>query len=360
MNWVVAWQFAQRRQCRSQSAEREVRNLAGWNGEDAVEGAFSGLPEAFSNLGEVYVRDIRPLLMEREYERLAAVEKGNRGAKLGLLFGGLAVVGAVAATMMRIPILFLVVPPVLIGLGVYNYYMKDLRALGQDTKTLIVSAVTQQFGIGFTPHPSRPGAIDRYRALSLVPKYDREEFEDLLTGQHGNARFELFEARLERRRSDSKGRTRYEKVFGGQCLRMEFGKRFFGRTLITRDAGFFRRFGGGKGMKRAALEDPHFEKIFDVYTTDQVESRFLLTPDFMQKLVDLEETFHGGKLKCCFSEGEVLVTVQGGDLFAPASMKKPLDDPFLVRELIDDLVAVFNLMDSITDGRNREEEERGN
>lgn len=334
--------------------------MTGWNGEETGQGAFSGLPEEFSNLDEVYGRDIRPLLMEREYERLAAVAKGETGKKWGFGFVGVAALGAVVAMMARIPIMFLVVPPVLIGWGIYGAHMKDLRRLGEDTKTLIVNAVTQSFGIGFTPHPSRPGSIDRYRKLSLVPKFDREGFEDLLTGQRGAASFELFEARLERRRSDSKGRTRYENVFSGQCLRMEFGKRFFGRTLITRDAGFFRRFGGGKGMERAALEDPHFEKIFDVYTTDQVESRFLLTPDFMQKLVDLEEAFHGGKLKCCFSEGEVLVTVQGGDLFAPGSMKKPLDDPSLVRELVDDLVAVFSLIDSITDSRNREERERGN
>lgn len=334
--------------------------MTGWNGEEAGQGAFSGLPEEFSNLDEVYARDIRPLLMDREYERIAAVAKGAKGKKWGLGFVGVAALGAVVATMTRVPIMFLVVPPALIGWGVYGAHMKDLRLLGEDTKALIVNAVAQSFGIGFTPHPSRPGSIDRYRELSLVPKFDREGFEDLLTGKRGAASFELFEASLERRRSDSKGRTRYETVFSGQCLRMGFGKRFYGRTLITRDAGFFRRFGGGKGMERAALEDPHFEKIFDVYTTDQVESRFLLTPDLMQKLVDLEEAFHGGKLKCCFSEGEVLVTVQGGDLFAPGSMKKPLDDTSLVRELVDDLVAVFSLIDSITDGRNREEKERGN
>lgn len=334
------------------------RLAGGTDDENGVE-AFSGLPAAFSNLSEVYRSDILPLLSEREYERLDAVAKAGKGKMWGAVMGGIAALGGLASMMLRLPFLLFVVPPVLAGFWIYNHHMKDLRRLGQDTKALIVDSVTRPFGINFTPNPARPGSIDRYRSLSLLPSYDREDFEDLLTGQHGNTRFELFETLLERRRTDNKGRTRYEKVFSGQCLRMEIGKRFFGRTLITRDAGFFRRFGGGNGMERAALEDPHFEKIFDVYTTDQVESRFLLTPDLMQRLVELEEAFHGGKLKCCFSDGEVLVTVQGGDLFAPGSMKKPLDDPSLVRELVDDLVAVFSLIDSIKDGRDRETRERG-
>lgn len=332
--------------------------MTGWDDEAEAVNAFSDLPAEFSNLGAVYARDIRPILLEREHERLAAVAKGAKGKKRGFMVASLAVIGALVAIMTKIPFLFMVIPPVLIGWGIYGAHMKDLRRLGEDTKSLIVGAVTQHFGISYTAEPSRPGAIDRYRELGLVPKYDREYFEDLLMGERGNVRFELFESNLERRRRNSKGRDYYETVFQGQCLRMAFGKRFYGRTLITRDAGFFRRFGGGKGMERAALEDPHFEKIFDVYTTDQVESRFLLTPDLMQKLVDLETAFHGGKLKCCFSEGEVLVTIQGGDLFQPGSMKKPLVDPSLVRELVDDVAAVFSLMDAITDGRNKEETAR--
>jgi hypothetical protein len=178
-----------------------------------------------------------------------------------------------------------------------------------------------------------------------------------VTGKRGEVDFELFEAHLEEKRTttDSKGRARttWVTVFRGQCLKLDFHKRFFGRTLVTRDAGFFNRFGGGNGMQRAMLEDPVFEKIFEVYTTDQVESRYLLTPDFMQKLVDLETVFKGGKLKAAFDGGEMLITVQGGNLFEPGSMFKPLDSADRVRELLDDFAAVLRLIDTVTAGRAR-------
>jgi hypothetical protein len=87
-----------------------------------------------------------------------------------------------------------------------------------------------------------------------------------------------------------------------------------------------------------------------------VESRYLLTPDVMQKLVDLEQVFKGGKLKACFDGGEVLITVQGGNLFEPGSMFKPLDSADRVRELLEDFNAVFNIIDEITASRIRVEQ----
>jgi hypothetical protein len=73
----------------------------------------------------------------------------------------------------------------------------------------------------------------------------------------------------------------------------------------------------------------------------------------MQKLVDLETVFRGGKLKAAFDGGEMFVTVQGGNLFEPGSMFKPLDSAERVQELIADFSAVFGLIDAMTAGRSR-------
>ena len=112
-------------------------------------------------------------------------------------------------------------------------------------------------------------------------------------------------------------------------------------------------------MQRTTLEDPEFEKAFEVYTTDQVEARFLLTPDMMQTLVDLERTFHGKKLRCAFSGQEMFVEVEGGNLFEPGTMFKPLDNPERVRDLLMDFAAVFNLIEKVSARRQAEDEARG-
>ncbi|MEQ9435349.1 DUF3137 domain-containing protein [Hyphomonas sp.] len=319
----------------------------------AITSALSSLPEGFSHFARIFQDEIRPALQAREGDRIAAVAKARQARYVG---GGIGIAGVLLGLFVaKLPILAVVAA--IVGFGYVWWGARDVAKLGKEAKSLLVAPVARQFELNFTESPGQVASIYQHREVGIVPGWDRASYEDLVTGTRKGVAFELFEAHLEERRrsTDSKGRTqtRWVTVFKGQCLRFQFDKTFYGRTLVTRDAGFFNRFGGGKGMQRAMLEDPEFERIFEVYTTDQVESRYLLTPDLMQKLVDLEKTFHGGKLKCCFDSGELFITLQGSDLFEPGSMFKRLDDPDRVRELLSDFAAVFNIIDVVVAKRRR-------
>ena len=124
-------------------------------------------------------------------------------------------------------------------------------------------------------------------------------------------------------------------------------------TKVFRDAGIF-NFTKSFDSKteRVKLEDPRFEKAFEVVSSDQIEARFILTPDFMERLLEMEEVFHGGDLRCAFSGGELFVCIEGGDLFEPGSMFTPLDNPDRVKELLMDFATLFGLIDTVTE-RNR-------
>ncbi|MBK8199353.1 MAG: DUF3137 domain-containing protein [Acidobacteria bacterium] len=314
---------------------------------------LSNLPPEFAGFDRLYEQEIRPNLIAREAERVAAAQKAVQTRWIG---GAIIVGGALLGLLvLKMPVVSILVA--IAGFGVIGWGNMGIMKLAGEAKALIVEPIARQLNLSFTAAPGTCESIFRHKEVGVVPGWDRSKFEDLLTGRRGAVDFELFEAHLEERRTttDSKGRTRttWVTVFRGQCVRFDFHKTFYGRTLVTRDAGFFNRFGGGKGLQRAALEDPRFEKIFEVYTTDQVESRYLLTPDLMQKLVDLETTFKGGKLKTAFDGGEMLITVQGGNLFEPGSMFKPLDSADRVHELLNDFAAVFRLIDAVTAGRSR-------
>jgi len=316
-------------------------------------GPLGDLPPEFQGFDRIYEQEIRPGLLAREAERVAAAQKAIQTRWIG---GAVIVAGVgLGLAVLKLPVVAIIVA--ILGFGIIGWGNMGITKMAGEAKTLIVEPVARQLNLAFTPAPGTCESIYRHKEVGVVPGWDRSKYEDLVTGKRGVVDFELFEAHLEEKRTttDSKGRTQttWVTVFRGQCLRLDFHKTFYGRTLVTRDAGFFNRFGGGKGMQRASLEDPKFEKIFEVYTTDQVESRYLLTPDLMQKLVDLEDVFRGGKLKAAFDGGEMLITVQGGNLFEPGSMFKPLDSADRVLELLKDFSAVFGLIDAVTAGRSR-------
>jgi len=316
--------------------------------------ALSDMPAEFQSFADVFEEQIRPALQAREADRIKAAKRAIQCRWAAGVIGVIAVLGWFTFGHFWIAVVGGLLAAMVVAAGEYL-----LNQIAKEAKALIVVPISEKLGVRFTIAPGTVASIHKHKEVGIVPGWDRAKYEDLITGQRRGVDFELFEAHLEERRTtrDSRGNTRttWVTVFRGQCLRLDFHKNFYGRTLVTRDAGFFNRFSAPRGMQRAGLEDPVFERIFEVYTTDQVESRYLLTPDLMQRFVDLETTFKGGKLKACFDGGEVFITVEGGNLFEPGSMFRPLDCADRVRELLKDFNAVFNIIDEITAGQIRVE-----
>jgi hypothetical protein len=320
-----------------------------------IDQAMDGLPPDFAFFAERFRTQIQPSLAAREDTRIAAVKKQRDFAVYGVLLG--AAIAAGGLILFHHP--FGVVLGAMAGFGLYTYGGRELRQLGRETKEMLVEPVVRQFGMTYELAPAAPTDIMRFRDLGLVPSWDRAAFEDKLSGQRRNAPFEFFEAHLEDKRetSDSRGnrRTEWVTVFRGQCLVARFPKPFNGVTKVERDHGvmnFFAKF--GQGMPKVKLEDPVFEKCFEVYGTDQVEARFILTPDFMERLLKLEKTFEGKQLRCAFQGGEMLLCVEGKNLFEPGSMYRRMDDLSRVQEMLHDFAAVFLLIDAMVERRTPE------
>lgn len=313
--------------------------------------AMAGLPSEFEFFRERWRQDVQPDLAFREDARIAAAQRA-RTFRLYAIGAGLAL-GAGAFALMHHPAAVIV--GVIAAAGLWWFGYRDLNAMRDEAKLMLVDPVAREFGMDFTHRIGAPEVISQFRMMGMVPDWDRASFEDRLTGTRKDAPFEFFEAKLEKRvrTSDGKGRTRthWKTVFQGQCLVVHFPKPFEGSTRVYRDAGMLNglvRLGHAFGQhERVGLEDPKFEKAFEVYSTDQIEARYLLTPDFMERLLNLEATFHGKKLRCAFSGGEMFVAVEGGNLFEAGSMFRPMDDLGRVREILEDFAAVFLLIDAM-------------
>ncbi len=91
---------------------------------------------------------------------------------------------------------------------------------------------------------------------------------------------------------------------------LDMNKNFSGKTIVKRDTGiignwFTKKFrrkldsyaSRSKLLKSVKLEDPIFEKKFEVYSSDQVEARYLLTTSFMERILELSNLFSENKLK---------------------------------------------------------------
>lgn len=101
-----------------------------------------------------------------------------------------------------------------------------------------------------------------------------------------------------------------------------------------------------KKYRKPKLEDIGFNSSFSVYSIDQVEARYLVTPAFMERLKNLQTTFSGSDIKCSFWSGKIMFAIQTKkDLFEFGDLSAPLTNKRKILRFVDELEAICKIID---------------
>ncbi len=103
---------------------------------------------------------------------------------------------------------------------------------------------------------------------------------------------------------------------------------------------------------KVILEDPKFNKRFSVYSSDQVEARYLCTTVFMDRLYNLKTAFETNKLKCSFYnlEGEsklMIVLHTTKDLFELGDFNKPIYEDTTIYKFYREINSIYQIIDAL-------------
>lgn len=302
---------------------------------------------------ETIWNELEPWLAGLEARRKAAVKRLVRGSVIG---GIAALIIFIVAFAVDLPFPVAVFGAVITGFGLAAVAGAPLHALRTEVKHGLNERLAEAFSLRYAPQPASPARFESFRSHGLIPNSDKRSFEDHFSGEAHGAAFELYEAELKQRRRSEK-RTYYVTVFRGVLIRIAFPRTIEGVTLITRDQGIFNALDGlmrsanGRRLERIGLVDPAFERIFQVYGTDQVMARYLMTPTFMERVLALETALKGKNVRAVFDEGlaegfgkgELLLAAETGNLFEPGSLFQPLN----VRERVQAIYRDFELIEEI-------------
>jgi hypothetical protein len=301
--------------------------------------------------------ELKPFLDGFEARRKKAVRQ--------VAFGGVAAVGLAALTVVLLSLTGLPGPMVFFAamaaaFGAYTLGSRRMTALSREVKAALNDRLAEAFGLRYAKTPASPVHFSEFASHGLIPNSDRRSFEDHFAGESHGAAFELYEAHLQQRRR-SRRRTYYVTVFRGVLIRIAFPRTIEGVTLVTRDRGIFNAFerwaksAGRHGLARIGLPDPKFNSIFEVYGTDQVMARYLVTPSFMERLLELEDALRGRNVRAVFDEGlaegegrgEMLIAAETGNLFEPGSLFTPMADRARIEALYRDFALVERIVDTV-------------
>ncbi|MES2961036.1 MAG: DUF3137 domain-containing protein [Pseudomonadota bacterium] len=207
------------------------------------------------------------------------------------------------------------------------------------------------FQFSFDPE----GKADRWALprFNILPYYDKVISQDLVLGKYKNVDLGFSELCATVETRDLKGRKNIKQVFRGAVVIFDFNKNFKGHTLVKDDKGFLGNmiqktshsddFGN---LSQVELEDPEFEKMFQVYSSDQIEARYLLTTAFMERLKKLSCHFESKKVEASFHQGSLLLIFHGSkNLFEPNSLLKKMDVAGECKKIIEQISLLFDIVD---------------
>ena len=270
---------------------------------------------------------VRPKLAELERQRRKMLEARQKTETTAIL---LVIVGLVLVLFLGSYLGDEGIPAVLVGtflvIGVAAYFLRmgRLKAKGdlqQDIGRVITDAMGRDWNYAAKRHLS-PRLV---KYSGLVGKNRAIYGSNLIQGKHGDTQFSFSNINISSNENDNSD------VFGGILLAIDFHKELKGKTLVFPDlaqnllgAWLGKRVQsfGWQGLELVYLEDPTFEKAFAVYSKDQVEARYILTPNMMANMLSLKKKY-GDHFSFSFTQGTIFIAIENVDPFE-SSLSAPI------------------------------------
>lgn len=248
---------------------------------------------------------------------------------------------------------------VLAGGTVSAYPLIDLQ---DEIKSRTLEKILTYFdGLSYTEKLKKFDA-KQFSDAGLIHKFDHAEFGESFHGHHGNIEFTITEADLEEDVMRD-GKKEKDYVFSGLLVSFEFPQPFHGHTVILRDKGKIGNKFENRNVppERINLVYNKFEKMFEVYSTDQIEARTLLTPDVMEDLIELgtlaagkradmvnrkDKTATPVKMELAFKGNALMICIESlHDFFEIGALDSPMEDTTVIAKLVRQVGLVYEIAD---------------
>ena len=289
---------------------------------------------------------LAPTLQVLENKRKELLRKGRSE---GLIYAAIfLVVGVIALLILKLEGIFgpivIVVISVIIFITCINNKSKIFSSFYKEE---VVDEIIHAFCQNAPYSPNNGVSEDLFRNSGLFTSPDRYHAEDLIEGCLDKTSFICSEVHAEERRARStKNGVQYywEDIFKGSLFIADFHKEFQGETTVLWDSFFKIKM----GASRVKMENPDFEKVFDVFSTNQIEARYLITPSMMERMLKLDSNFKKG-ITISFRNSTILVAIPDSknrfeaDVWSSLSDMSILKSDFAVLQSLLEIVDELNL-----------------
>lgn len=136
--------------------------------------------------------------------------------------------------------------------------------------------------------------------------------------------------------------------FNGPMIRIKMNKPFIGATVLRPNTMSDKNCSDLQkaGLQKVVLEDIEFNKKFQIYSTDQVEARYLLTTGFMDRFKNIAKAYKSSRIFCSFYDNYLYIApYTKEDVFSLFGLTKSLADLRPYNLMFEQVASVLSMVD---------------
>jgi len=101
-----------------------------------------------------------------------------------------------------------------------------------------------------------------------------------------------------------------------------------------------------KNLNKIELEDVEFNRLFDTYSSDEVEARYILTTAFIERFKALKQIFNAKEIRASFFEDTLMIALScDKDMFVLGDIRKPVTDANQMQTLFEEFLAIMSIVE---------------
>lgn len=301
------------------------------------------------------LQNLEPILRGLEQERTQQVNQFAQVSLWSVVIGGLLSLALALFQLGEWAFAPLVIALIVIGV----VYASKANQWRSNFKSRVMTQLVKHYDSNLEYHPTRYISRDEYERSMLFhnsPDPDRFYGEDLIEGKIEKTDIRLSELHTEYRQVsyDREGRRqeRWVTIFRGLFISADFHKEFHGITLVLPDTEQSWLGGLGQWLQSVSakignqpgelvkMEDPEFERLYKVFSTDQIEARYILTPNLIRRIVQFRQKTNA-PVRLSFIASRVFVAIPTAhNYFEPPSLFAPANkllDPAVIAQYYEEL-----------------------
>ena len=294
-----------------------------------------------SAFDEVYKTQIEPYLedIEKTRVKMAADFKDKMTTYSAIAF--------VVALFLPIDIFQKIFILLVVILFIYMIaFSLSFKTFPIEVKDKLLPVILKVFG-DFHRLNTEAISFEEIKKYKIFPSATSCSNDDVIAGKYKNLDICIQENNLTHRSGGKNSHTITD--FDGLIIKVTSNKNFTGTTIVRPDE----YSSNIDNLQQVHLEDPVFEKIYNVYSTDQIEARYLLTTAFMERLQNAGSSFERNaeekhRTYCIFDKGYIFLFLSSNEnffeVFTPFNtiLRKELYE-----RVYEQMAAIFELIEEL-------------